>query len=97
MEGESGNTDLEGRGKLVVQGAKEAKDEEGFEPVVTRASQRLAKKERQRELERERAEKGAQAKDEARRDSLRQHQVMAKATNKGSPRRGSAAWGAREG
>ena len=61
-EGESSDTDLEGRGKWIVQGAKEAKDEEGFELVVRRASRRLAKKERQRELKRERAEKGAQAK-----------------------------------
>ena len=56
-EGEFSDTDLDGRGKWVVQGAEGAKDEEGFEPVVRRASRRLAKKERQRELERERAEK----------------------------------------
>ena len=44
--GESSDTGLEGRDKGVAQGAKEAKDKEGFEPVVRRASKRLAKKER---------------------------------------------------
>ena len=79
-EGESSDTDLEERGKRVLQGAKEVKGEEGFKPVAGRASRRLAQKERQRELERERAEREAQVKEEARRNYLRQHQAMAKAT-----------------
>ena len=82
-KGESSDTDLEGRGKCVVQGTKEAKDEEGFEPVVKRASRRLAKKERHMELERDWAEREAQAKEEARQDSLRQHQAMAKEATEG--------------
>ena len=41
-EGESSDTDLEERGKRVLQGAKEVKDEEGFKSVVGRASRWLA-------------------------------------------------------
>ena len=60
-----------------IKGAKEAKGEEGFEPVVKRSSKRLARKEHQREIEREREEKEAQAREG--KDSLRQHQARTKA------------------
>ena len=77
--GGSSDSGLVGRDKWVLRSAVEEKGEEGFEPVVRRSSKRLAKKERQREIELERVKKEAQAKEETRKDSLRQHQAMAKA------------------
>jgi len=76
--GGSSDSGLVGRAKWVLRGAEEGKGEEGFQPVVRRSSKRLAKKELQREKERERVGREAQAKEEARKDSLRQHQAMAK-------------------
>jgi len=76
--GGSSDSGLVGRAKWVLRGAEEGKGEEGFQPVVRRSSKRLAKKKLQREKERERVGREAQAKEEARKDSLRQHQAMAK-------------------
>ena len=77
--GGSNDLGLVGRDKWVLRSAVEEKGEEGFETVVRRSSKRLAKKEHQRQIERERVKKEAQAKEETRKDSLRQHQAMAKA------------------
>ena len=56
---------------------QQAADEEGFTLVEARAVKRLAKQEKQRKVERERAECEAQAKEEDRRDRLIQHQKYA--------------------
>ena len=63
-EGECSDTVPGKRSEWVIKCAEEVKGEEGFELVEGRASRRLAKRERQREIEQERVEREAEAEKE---------------------------------